>query len=98
MSNRFYSIELLFQLFIVNSASIGFLLILCASNFDLKFTIMTTQQEQSSKRRNVLKTGLLALGSLAVFPQFVSAKKTGAKEEKNKAIVGEWFTHFWGKT
>lgn len=21
-----------------------------------------------------------------------------SKEEKNKAIVGEWFTHFWGKT
>ena len=59
---------------------------------------MKTQQEKSQKRRNVLKRGLLALGGLAVLPQFGNAKSAGSKEEKNKAIVGEWFTHFWGKT
>src|SRR5882762_5562125 len=58
---------------------------------------MKTQQEQPRNRRNALKRGLLALGSMAILPQLGSAKSTGSKEEKNKAIVGEWFTHFWGK-
>ena len=46
---------------------------------------MKTQQEKSQKRRNVLKRGLLALGGLAVLPQFGNAKSAGSKEEKNKS-------------
>lgn len=48
-------------------------------------------------RRNALKKGLLALGAITVLPQLGKAKNL-TKEENNKAIVGEWFTHFWGKT
>jgi len=59
---------------------------------------MKAQQEKSIKRRNAVKTGLLALGSLVALPKFGNARSAGSKEEKNKAIVGEWFTHFWGKT
>ena len=59
---------------------------------------MKTQQEKSIKRRNAVKTGLLTLGSLLVLPKFGNARSAGSKEEKNKAIIGEWFTHFWGKT
>ena len=58
---------------------------------------MKTQKEKHPNRRNALKAGLLTLGSLAVVPQFASTN-AGSREEKNKAIVGEWFTHFWGKT
>src|SRR5258705_9672884 len=59
---------------------------------------MKTQQKQTTERRNVLKRGLVALGSLAMLPQLGNARGIGSNEEKNKAIVGEWFTHFWGKT
>lgn len=53
---------------------------------------------QSTNRRNVLKKGLLALGGLTVLPQITKASGIkGTKEETNKAIVGEWFTNFWGK-
>jgi predicted ester cyclase len=59
---------------------------------------MKTQQEKPVIRRNVLKRGLLALGTLSVLPHLGSARNIGSKEEKNKAVVGEWFTYFWGKT
>jgi predicted ester cyclase len=49
-------------------------------------------------RRNALKKGLLALGGLSVIPQLAKAGDLQSKEEKNKAIVGQWFTKFWGKT
>jgi len=59
---------------------------------------MKTLHEKSIKRRNAVKRGLFALGSLMALPKFGNAKSAGSNEEKNKAIVGEWFTHFWGKT
>ncbi len=51
-------------------------------------------------RRNVLGTGLLAVGSLAGLSQFgrASSPRDTSKEKDNKAIVSRWFTHFWGKT
>jgi len=50
--------------------------------------------------RNVLRTGLLASGGLAVLSQLgkVASPLTTSKEKNNKAIVGGWFTDFWGKT
>lgn len=52
-----------------------------------------------TNRRNVLKKGLLTIGGLTTLPLLGSAKDSmQTKEELNKAIVGEWFTHFWGKT
>jgi hypothetical protein len=50
--------------------------------------------------RNVLRTGLLASGGLAVLSQLgkVASPLTTSKEKNNKAIVGRWFTDFWGKT
>ncbi|HKB91851.1 MAG TPA: ester cyclase [Opitutaceae bacterium] len=51
-------------------------------------------------RRNALKTGLLALGGLAVLPRLglAASRSMISKEEDNKAIVARWFTDFWGKT
>ncbi len=51
-------------------------------------------------RRNGLKTGLLALGGLAVISQSgeAASRRTTSEEQLNKAIVGRWFTEFWGKT
>ena len=50
--------------------------------------------------RNVLGTGLLASGGLAVLSQLgkVASPLTTSKEKNNKAIVGRWLTGFWGKT
>jgi hypothetical protein len=55
---------------------------------------------QLISRRNALRTGLLASGGLAVLSQLGKAASplTTSKEETNKAIVGRWFTDFWGKT
>ena len=55
---------------------------------------------QLINRRNALRTGLLASGGLAVLSQLgkASSPLTTSKEETNKAIVGRWFTDFWGKT
>src|SRR5712692_6627736 len=55
---------------------------------------------QLINRRNALRTGLLASGGLAVLSQLGKAASplTTSKEETNKAIVGRWFTDFWGKT
>jgi hypothetical protein len=52
---------------------------------------------QLINRRNALRTGLLASGGLAVLAQLGKAA-SHSKEENNKAIVGRWFTDFWGKT
>lgn len=51
-----------------------------------------------ANRRNALKTGLLALGGLSILPQTGKAASLATKEAENKAIVGRWFTNFWGKT
>src|ERR1700752_1470227 len=53
-----------------------------------------------NNHRNVLRTGLLASGGLAVLSQLgkVASPLTTSKEKNNKAIVGRWFTGFWGKT
>jgi predicted ester cyclase len=50
-------------------------------------------------RRDALGTGLLAVGSLAGLARLDRASTApGTSEEKdNKAIVGRWFTHFWGR-
>jgi predicted ester cyclase len=55
---------------------------------------------QLINRRNALRTGLLASGGLAVVSQLGKAASplTTSKKETNKAIVGRWFTDFWGKT
>ena len=55
---------------------------------------------QLINRRDALRTGLLASGGLAVLSQLGKAASplTTSKEETNKAIVGRWFTDFWGKT
>ena len=53
-----------------------------------------------TNRRNALRSGLLALGGLTL-PQFGKAatgKELSGQEAENKAIVGRWFTDFWGKT
>jgi predicted ester cyclase len=47
-------------------------------------------------RRDLLQTGLLAVGGVAVLPKIGEAGSR-SKEEDNKAIVGRWFTDFWGK-
>ncbi len=55
---------------------------------------------QGFSRRDALGAGLLSVGGLAGFPQFgrASAAPGTAGEKDNKAIVGRWFTDFWGKT
>ena len=55
---------------------------------------------QLINRRNALRTGLLASGGLAVLSRLgkPASPLTTSKEETNKAIVGRWFTDFWGKT
>ena len=54
--------------------------------------------KKSIDRRNALKTGLLAATGLSVLLPGTAAAKTMSKEEvDNKAIVGRWFTDFWGK-
>src|SRR3984957_15952274 len=59
-----------------------------------------THMIQLINRRNALRTGLLASGGLAALSQLGKAASPLAtsKEETNKAIVGRWFTDFWGKT
>jgi predicted ester cyclase len=54
---------------------------------------------QHVNRRDVLKTGLSASGGLAILTQCgIVAHAATSKEQANKAIVGQWFTEFWGKT
>jgi hypothetical protein len=55
---------------------------------------------QLISRRDAIKTGLLASGALAVLPRFgqTASLLTTTQEEPNKAIVGRWFSNFWGKT
>ena len=55
---------------------------------------------QLINRRDAIKTGLLASGALAVLPRFGETARllTTTQEETNKAIVGRWFSDFWGKT
>ena len=55
---------------------------------------------QLINRRDAIKTGLLASGALAVLPRFgeTASLLTTTQEENNKAIVGRWFSDFWGKT
>jgi predicted ester cyclase len=55
---------------------------------------------QLINRRDAIKTGLLASGALAVLPRFgrTASLLTTTQEEPNKAIVGRWFSNFWGKT
>jgi predicted ester cyclase len=55
---------------------------------------------QLINRRDAIKTGLLASGALAVLPRFgeTASLLTTTQEETNKAIVGRWFSDFWGKT
>jgi len=53
---------------------------------------------QQTNRRNALKKVLIGLGGLSVIPKLAIASDMQSKEERNKAIVGEWFTNFWGKT
>ena len=51
-------------------------------------------------RRDALAVGAIAAGALAGVPRSIPAadpSKT-AQEDANKAIVGRWFTRFWGKT
>jgi predicted ester cyclase len=52
-----------------------------------------------TNRRNALKKGLLTIGGLTILPQLGKAGShiETIEVEKNKAIVGEWFTNFWGK-
>ena len=51
-------------------------------------------------RRKALRTGLFTTGGLLAFSQVSTADTPGtpSKEEINKAIVGRWFTSFWGET
>ncbi len=51
-------------------------------------------------RRKALRTGLLTSGGLVAFSQFGKAqtRATQSIEDKNKAIIGRWFTNFWGET
>lgn len=53
-----------------------------------------------TSRRKAIKVGLMATGGLAVFSQIGNAENSPvtSKQENNKAIVGRWFTNFWGKT
>jgi predicted ester cyclase len=55
---------------------------------------------QLINRRDAIKTGLLASGALAVLPRLgeTASLLTTTQEETNKAIVGRWFSDFWGKT
>jgi predicted ester cyclase len=55
---------------------------------------------QLINRRDAIKRGLLASGALAVLPRFgeTASLLTTPQEETNKAIVGRWFSDFWGKT
>ena len=55
---------------------------------------------QLINRRNAIKTGLLASGGLALLsrPGMAASPLTATQEVTNKAIVGHWFTDFWGKT
>jgi hypothetical protein len=50
--------------------------------------------------RNVLRKGLPGSGGLAVLSQLdkVASLPHDVQREKNKAIVGRWFTDFWRKT
>jgi predicted ester cyclase len=54
---------------------------------------------QLINRRSALRTGLLASGGLAVLSKLGKAASplTTFKAKTNKAIVGRWFTDFWGK-
>lgn len=47
-------------------------------------------------RRNLIKTGLLAAAGVGLFPRRAEANMD--ELSSNKAIVGRWFTEFWGKT
>ncbi len=51
-------------------------------------------------RRAAMTAGMVAVGGLANLPQLVRAADSNSttKEKENKAIVGRWFTKFWGKT
>jgi len=55
---------------------------------------------QALSRRDALGASLLAVGGLVGLPQHgrASASTDLSKEKDNKAIVGRWFTHFWGKS
>ena len=53
--------------------------------------------KQLFTRRNALTKGLLALTGMSVISKSGKAA-TLSKEEQNKAIVGRWFTNFWGNT
>jgi predicted ester cyclase len=47
-------------------------------------------------RRSVIKAGLFAVTGLGFLPRHAEASTE--KELQNKAVVGRWFTEFWGKT
>jgi predicted ester cyclase len=46
-------------------------------------------------RRNALRAGFFAVAGLGFLPR--EAEANVEKESQNKAIVGRWFTEFWGK-
>lgn len=60
----------------------------------------TATVDRLINRRNALRAGLLTAGGLAVLsqPGKTAEDLTASKENTNKAIVGRWFTNFWGKT
>jgi predicted ester cyclase len=47
-------------------------------------------------RRGALRTGFLAVTGLGFLPRYAAANTE--KNDQNKAIVGRWFTEFWGKS
>ncbi|MDB5348647.1 MAG: ester cyclase [Schlesneria sp.] len=50
--------------------------------------------------RRVAMAGMAAVGGIVSLPPVARAAEAGrsSKEGQNKAIVGRWFTRFWGKT
>jgi len=52
--------------------------------------------EQMLDRRNALKMGLLATVGFGALSRVADAS-TGLQSQ-NEAVVGRWFTDFWGKT
>jgi hypothetical protein len=46
--------------------------------------------------RNALKMGLLATVGVAALTR--NARASTGLQSQNEAVVGRWFTEFWGKT
>lgn len=54
------------------------------------------QMSQALDRRNALKIGLLATAGVGALIR--DARASTGLQSQNEAVVGRWFTEFWGKT